>query len=212
MNTIYKTFSPGCVESITKGGIGIIPTDTIYGITASALNEDAVTRLYSIRKRPENKPMIILIDSYKRVADFCVQKNILRDAILHALWPNQISIVLPCHNATYSYLHRGTNTLAFRVPNNIALRNFLEKTGPLVAPSANVAGERPALTVEDAYAYFGNKVDFYVDQGTLKENPSTVIALDADELHILREGAVPEESLKRMLRDFQGMRVTKKTS
>lgn len=212
MKNLYKTFSPGCVESIRAGGIGVIPTDTIYGITAAALNEGAVTRLYAVRNRPEYKPMIILIDSYKRVADFCVEKNIIRDAMLQALWPNPISIVLPCANSVYTYLHRGTNTLAFRVPDNCALQSFLEKTGPLVAPSANVAGERPALTVADAYTYFGDNVDFYVDQGARKENPSTVVMLEGNVLDILREGAVPESSLREMLQDFDGIRVTKKTS
>ena len=104
--------------------------------------------------------------------------------------PGKVSIILPCDNEGLSYLHMDTKTLAFRIPDKKDLRELLEKTGPLVAPSANHAGETPALTVEEAKKYFDGEVDFCVDGGRAESLPSTIIKIENDEMIVLREGAV----------------------
>ena len=78
----------------------------------------------------------------------------------------------------FEYLHRGTAALAFRVPKSAWLRKLLQKTGPLIAPSANFEGEPPALSFRAAKKYFGKSVDFYVDAGRLISKPSTLIKIE----------------------------------
>ena len=90
----------------------------------------------------------------------------------------------------FKHLHRGTGTLAFRVPKPAWLRKLLQETGPLIAPSANFEGEPPALTIRAAKKYFGENVDFYADAGRLASKPSTLIKVEKGNVIVLREGAV----------------------
>ncbi|MDE1919587.1 MAG: threonylcarbamoyl-AMP synthase [Patescibacteria group bacterium] len=172
-----------------QGSVGVIPTDTLYGIVASAFSEEAVERVYTLKKRTPAKPCIILIPSSAYLVQFGVVLTAERQNLLSRYWPGPVSVVLPCGDDVPEYLHRGTHTLSFRVPDNAALTQFLRESGPLIAPSANPEGMPPAKTIEEAKKYFGDQVDFYLDGGTCTGMPSTVIALDENNTPtIIREG------------------------
>jgi L-threonylcarbamoyladenylate synthase len=153
-------------ERIKQGEIGVIPTDTIYGIVCSAFNENSVEKLYKIRKRNKDKPMIILIGSVNDLKLFNI------DAIVKN-WPEKTSIVFDCND--FEYLHRGKRSLAFRLPHYKDLIDILKISGPIVAPSANIEGAKPAENIKEAKSYFGDKIDFYLDVGTIKSKPSKII-------------------------------------
>lgn len=181
------------IKKITKillfGGIGVLPTDTIYGIVGSALNSKTVENIYFLRKRNLDKPMIILISSFEDLSLFGIKLNKKLEEILKKNWPGKISFILDCKLKKFKYLHRGKNTLAFRFPNEKSLLELLKKTGPLVAPSANFEGSAPSEDFKKTYKYFGDKIDFYVDFGKLKSKPSTIVKIKNKEVIILREGA-----------------------
>lgn len=162
-------------ERIKQGEIGVIPTDTIYGIVCSAFNENSVEKLYKIRKRNKNKPMIILIGSVNDLKLFNI------DTIIKN-WPKKTSIVFDCND--FEYLHRGKRSLAFRLPHYKDLIDILKISGPIVAPSANIEGGKPAENIKEAKNYFGDKIDFYLDVGTIKSKPSKIIYLNNE---IIRE-------------------------
>lgn len=177
------------MKQINEGGIGVIPTDTIYGIVGSALIPEAVEKIYSLRKRDLNKPFIVLISGLDDLEKFGVQLTQEQKNFLTAHWPNPLSVVLPVLDGKFKYLHRGKNSLAFRMPKDEELMELLKETGPLVAPSANVEGEKPAETIEEVKNYFGNFVDFYIDRGILKSESSTLIFLNEDGTFVvLRQG------------------------
>ena len=133
--------------------------------------------------------MIILIGEASEVEQFGVSLTEEQRKILERVWPGKVSVILPCNESRWEYLHRGTNSLAFRVPNDEALREMLRETGPLVAPSANWEGEKPTETSEEAKRYFGEEV-FYVDAGKLASKASTLVKLESSKLVILRQGEV----------------------
>lgn len=194
---VFKKFNGEAVKCIGRGGVGIIPTDTIYGMVGSALLKKAVEKIYRLRRRNPKKPPIILISGIKDLKLFCVKLDKKTAGAIRKLWPGKVSVVLPLdvnrktQIAKWDYLHRGVKTLAFRVPACARLRKFLEKTGPLVAPSANPEGKDPAKNIEEAVKYFRNEVDFYIDGGTLSSKPSTLVAFDKKGgIKVLREGAV----------------------
>lgn len=178
------------VEKLKSGGVGILPTDTIYGIVGQALSKKAVLRIYKLRKRNPKKPMIILIGSFRDLDLFKVKIDKRVGKVLSKLWPGKVSVILPCSRKEFFYLHRGTKTLAFRLPKPQWLKNLLKKTGPLVAPSANIEGLKPAKTVKEAKKYFGNKVDFYLSRGKLSSKHSTLVSLRNGRIELLRKGAV----------------------
>lgn len=166
-----------------------MPTDTIYGIVGSALNPETVEKIYSLRKRSLNKPFIILISSLDGLKQFNVNLTEKQQEFLQKHWPNPLSVILPCNEEKFSYLHRGTYSLAFRMPKDEKLLGILKKVGPLVAPSANVAGGKPAETIDEAKKYFGEKVSFYMT-GKINLKPSTLIQLsEQGNAAVLREGS-----------------------
>lgn len=177
------------IRLLKSGGVAVIPTDTIYGIVGSALNPDVVERIYKLRKRSTNKPFIILISSIKDLSIFNIKITKKQKDFLQKNWPNPISVILPCPQEKFAYLHKGTNSLAFRIPKGEALLKFLGQTGPLVAPSANHEEEKEAETIEEAKRYFRNEVSFYQDGGIIKSEPSTLIELNFEgSYRILRQG------------------------
>lgn len=178
------------VELLKAGKIGVMPTDTIYGIVGSALNIKTVEEIYLLRKRDASKPMIILLSSPEDLQKFNIDLTIKQQDFLNRIWPNPISVVLSCQDEIFSYLHRGKKSLAFRMPKSNLLLKLLKQTGPLVAPSANFAGEKPAETAVEAKKYFTDKISFFIDGGKLKSKPSTMIQLYEDGTKIvLREGS-----------------------
>lgn len=175
---------------LLEGRIGVIPTDTIYGIVGSALNRETVEKIYQLRKRDVEKPMIVLISDISDLAKFDVKISKQTERILKNIWPNPVSVVLPCTSEKFTYLHRGKKTLAFRMPKNKWLQDLLKQVGPLVAPSANIEGEPVAETAAEAKKYFGNKV-FYVNHGKITAKPSTLIEIEEGKIKILRQGIIP---------------------
>lgn len=185
-------FNESIVSALVLGKIGVIPTDTIYGIVGRAEMPDVVEKIYNIRKRNEGKPCIVLIHSVLDLKKFNIEisPEIEKFVEDNNIWPGKVSIVFSSHDYGFDYLSRGTETIAFRIPDSRELLDLLQKTGPLVAPSANMEGEPPAKNIEMAKNYFKDLVDFYVDDGELDSLPSTLIKFENNKPVVLREGVV----------------------
>lgn len=187
---IYRKTNADIIKIIKNGGIGVLATDTIYGLVAPALQKESVERVYAIRRRDADKPMIILISSIDDLDIFNIRLSAQEKKKISSFWPGQVSVILPCPGRKWEYLHRGTQSLAFRCPQKADLAKLIKKAGPLLAPSANMAGKEPAKTIEEAQGYFGNSVDFYVDEGEIIGQHSTIIKLEGGEIVVKRRGAV----------------------
>lgn len=183
------------VTTINAGGIAVIPTDTMYGIVGSALNKKTVQRIYEVRKRNTTKPLIILISSINDLKKFGVKNA--PEKFLKTLWPNMVTVILDAPLSKFEYLHRGHKKLGFRIPDDKDLISIIKKTGPLVAPSANIEGEKPSKNIKEAQAYFGPDVDLYLDKGNLPIKPSTIIEIvgneDMFDVKFVRKGVVRVE-------------------
>lgn len=178
------------VDIIKRGGVGVIPTDTMYGVVGSALSKKTVERVYTIRKRTPSKPLIILISNIRDLNVLKIKVDVELGKKLGRLWPNKLSIILPCKQKKFEYLHRGTNKLAFRLPKDKRLQKFIKETGPIVAPSANTEGGRPSKNIKQAQKYFGSSVDFYLDKGDMPIVPSTIVEIENGVVNLVRKGAV----------------------
>lgn len=177
---------------LRQGLIGVLPTDTIYGVVAAAANPEAVLRLYRLRRKTPRKPFVILIGRTGDLKKFGVAVTAYQKHFLKKVWPGKVSVVLPCSSSSrFAYLHCGRRTLAFRMPRPRKLRALLRAAGPLAAPSANPEGEKPAETISQARRYFGSRVDFYVSAGKrMIGAPSTIVSLTNREPRIVRVNKV----------------------
>ena len=175
------------IEIIKDGGVGVIPTDTLYGVVGSAFLPDAIDRIYKLKGRDYKKPFIVLIGSIEEVEKFDVTLDSFSRSFLEECWPGPVSVILPSPGEKFSYIHRGAESIAFRLPDKGELVGFVKETGPLVAPSANSEGKPPARNIEEAQKYFGDRVDFYIDGGEeLSGNPSKLLRLTDGEVEVLR--------------------------
>jgi L-threonylcarbamoyladenylate synthase len=174
-------------DLINEGAVGVVPTDTIYGVVASARIPAAVQRVYTVKHR-HHKPGTLIAASIDQFVELGIPRRYLK--AVEQFWPNPISVVIPV-GEQLKELHLGTHSLACRIPKVPEVMALLEKTGPLLTSSANHTGQAPSVNLEDAQAYFGDEVDFYVDGGDLSgHKPSTVIRIVDDAIEVLREGAV----------------------
>jgi L-threonylcarbamoyladenylate synthase len=173
---------------LKEGAIGVILTDTIYGICGNALNKKTVEKIYKLKKRTPQKPVIILISSLKDLKIFNIKPNQKQKNFLKKIWPSKISVVLPSKSKKFFYLHRGKYALAFRLPKPSWLLNLIKISGPIIAPSANFEGKKPAKNISQAKKYFKNKV-FYFDKGNLVSKPSTLIKINNQKIKVLKIGA-----------------------
>lgn len=180
---IFKSFTQEVTTLIKSGAVGVIPTDTVYGVIASLGNTVSVERLYKIKQRDRTKRVgTILINDPLQIERWVSAEHLLRAEIY---WPGPTGVVLPV-NKELSYAHKGWETLAFRVPDNEPLRELLVHTGPLATSSANLQGQLPISTMQDALSTFRGGIDFYVDGGDLShQKPSRII-------EILHNGTVEE--------------------
>jgi L-threonylcarbamoyladenylate synthase len=188
---VFKSLNdPDLVDCLQKGGVVVLPTDTLYGIVALAANKNSVEQVYTLRERAVGKPSIILVAGVSQIEDTSLWTP-LHKRLAEAYWPGPLSLVAPVSSETPLYLHRGTKSLAYRVPGTTSLRELLFKTGPLIAPSANPEGLPPATTLELAQKYFGEHVDGYVDGGDLSgAQASTVVGVVDDKIQVFRQGSL----------------------
>lgn len=177
MKVLTSVNDPEIVRILSAGGIGVIRTDTLYGLVGRADDKAAVQRIYDLKHRDEAKSPIVLIGVASQLYD---EPNEQAQHIIANSWPGKVSIILPSVSAP-EWIRRDNASVAYRLPDDVALRQLLRATGPLVAPSANPEGQAPAMNVDQAAAYFGSEVDFYVDGGTVVDDtPSRLLKVNAD--------------------------------
>lgn len=170
-----------------QGELLVMPTDTVYGLVACCSKLDAVKRLYLAKSRI-NKPGTIIAASPQQLIELgCDEQQIQQAA---EFWPASLSLVVDCIPKDPALLQNAVD-IAVRIPDDDALIALLEVTGPLMTTSANLPDMTPAENIEEAYAYFGDTVDMYVDAGNRKAaKPSTIIKITNGDITVLREGAV----------------------
>jgi L-threonylcarbamoyladenylate synthase len=181
------------IEPINNGQTGIMLCDTVYGIVCSARNAKAVNKLYGLKNRI-NKPGTLVASNIEQLIELGFDKSTLTAA--REFWPNPISIEVPYDQnfiQNKRYLHLGTNAQAVRIPDNIELLTLLDKTGPLQTTSANPPGEPTANSIKEAKSYFGDQVDFYIENPPELFNPdaeaSAVIKIEPDKIIIFRDNS-----------------------
>jgi L-threonylcarbamoyladenylate synthase len=169
------------ISRIKDGEVGIMPTDTIYGLVCAANNRDSIERIYEIKKRDLAKPCVFLVSGYEDLEKIGIGvdseiKNKMGDH-----WPGPVSFELPCSDE-FDYLHRGKGTVAVRLPDNNELVSIISETGPVVATSVNIEGQPAAKSIEDVRAseIETDSIDFYVDAGKIElMAPSRIIRFNS---------------------------------
>lgn len=166
------------IDQIKFGAIGILPTDTIYGVVARALDSSAVERVYEAKGREKQKKMIVLIGDYEQLPLLGMQISDAQKEILDSYWPGPYSVELETSEKHLEYLHANTGWLAVRMPDRQWLRELVKNTGPIIATSANKSGFPTPSTLHEIQAQLPD-LDFYVE-GEVGSTPSQLLRIYKD--------------------------------
>jgi L-threonylcarbamoyladenylate synthase len=169
------------------------PTETVYGIGANFLAGKAISRLYEVKKRPENKPFTIHISSVDTIREMRCGISPLADEFIKNFWPGPLTLILKSE----------TGKLGFRMPENTVAKALISEAGvPVAAPSANISGEPPPTNARKIIETLDGKIDLILDAGETKfGKESTIVDTTVFPYKILRKGAVPEEEITSLERN-----------
>ena len=189
------------VNSLKQGGVGIFPTDTVYGLGCNALDSSAIDRLFNLKNRNYSKPINVLVSNYEML-DLLVQKvSKLEKTLIENFWPGALTIIFDKKESVSNILTANLGTVGVRMPHNPIALELINKVGlPLATTSANLSGNTPGISLLDFYNDFNSKIDFIIDSGNSEiQIPSTIARVENNEIIILREGSITINDIRNVV-------------
>ena len=182
---------------IKNGGVIAFPTQHLYGLGADAFNADAVNRVFEIKRRPDDKPLLVLIDKHYDLTRLVQQIPYAATRIMEQFWPGAVTIVFRAKHILPTNLTADTERIGVRMPEHpVALALATAVQGPITATSANITGNSGCSLVSEMDPLMTDKLDLIIDVGALKGGKgSTVVDVTGDSIRILRQGAVSEKDI-----------------
>ena len=176
-------------EAVKKGGVIVFPTETVYGLGGDAGRPEALRRIYRIKGRPEEKPLVRLVAGWEEMEEVRWDKEHRR--LAERFWPGPLTLILPL---------AGGGTQGFRFPDHDLTRRLVRAAGvPFAATSANRSGEAEVKNGEEAERIFFGEVDLILDAGEVRGQASTVLDLSVSPPRLLREGPISRKELEKVL-------------
>ena len=187
-------------EAIKQGNLVLFPTETVYGIGANALNEEAVKKIYIAKGRASDNPLIAHISNIKMLEELVVEVGEIEEKLIEAFWPGPLTIVFKKRKIVPDIITGGLDTVAVRMPSNNIARKLIEYSNcPIAAPSANISGRPSGTLVEDIVEELDGKVEYMIDGGKVDIGvESTVVRVIDGVVHILRPGKVTPEAIEKI--------------
>ena len=185
-------------KKLKNSGIGIFPTDTVYGIGCNAFDEIAIKKLFEIKSRNYNKPINVLISDKKHLKELVNSISEKEQKLIDKFWPGALTIIFTKKESISNLLTSNLNTIGIRMPNNKTCLDLLNTTNfPLATTSANISNEEPGIKIADFYSTFKNKVDFILDDGVSDiKTASTIVQIIDNVPKILREGTITQKEIE----------------
>lgn len=188
-------------EILRRGGLAAIPTETVYGLAANALDDDAVRGIFRAKGRPADNPLIVHISDYSQWAPLVREIPAQAKQLADAFWPGPLTVILPKSDRVSSVVSGGLSTVAVRMPSHPVARAIIDTAGvPLAAPSANTSGKPSPTTAQHVKDDMDGKIDCIVDAGPCSVGvESTVLSLAGNKPRLLRPGGITPAMLERVL-------------
>ncbi|MBQ5712635.1 MAG: threonylcarbamoyl-AMP synthase [Oscillospiraceae bacterium] len=191
-------------DIIKNGGLVAIPTETVYGLGANGLDEEAVAKIFIAKGRPQDNPLILHISGPEQIELFCHHIPQKAYDLAEAFWPGPLTIVLPAKDCVPKRTTGGLSTVAVRCPDHDTARAIIALSGvPIAAPSANISGKPSTTTAQHVLHDHDGKIDAIVDGGPCRVGvESTIVDLTEERPRLLRPGGIGPEALIAVLGDL----------
>ncbi len=208
MILLTQSFS-GCFQAdiaaaariIAQGGMVAVPTETVYGLAADALSEDAVRRIFEAKRRPQDNPVIVHVASADQILPLVTDVPPMAKELIEIFWPGPLTLVLPKSRLIPDAVCAGLSTVAVRFPSHPVMQKLISAAGlPLAAPSANLSGKPSPTCVAHVLQDLDGRIDAVIDGGVCQVGvESTVVSFENEEPTLLRPGGISLEQLQLVL-------------
>lgn len=185
-------------EIILKDGVIGYPTETVYGLGANALSDRAVGKIFELKNREKNKPIIIIAAETEQVKQLVAWFPDVAMSLAKYFWPGPLTMVFEAASHLPKPLLGGGNHIGIRIPGNRICLELLKRCGvPITSTSANISGQQNPINAKEVIENFGDKLDLIIDGGTsLSRIASTVVKVDVDRIALIREGAISKLTIE----------------
>ncbi|NQI46830.1 threonylcarbamoyl-AMP synthase [Streptococcus suis] len=188
---------------LENGGAVILPTETVYGLFAQALNEDAVNRVYQLKQRPRDKAMNLNVSNLNDIYFFSQNTPFFLEKLYNRFMPGPLTIILKANKNVPFWVNSGLDTVGFRLPNHEQTLRLISETGPLIGPSANISGNESGKKFSDIQAQFSVDLPGIEDDQALTGIDSTILDLSGQKARILRQGAISREEIQKAIPEIE---------
>jgi len=186
---------------ISKGGLVLFPTETVYGIGANGLDEEAVKKIYLAKGRASDNPLILHISNMDMLQQIAYDISEEEYKLMDAFWPGPFTIILKKKEIVPHIVTGGLDTVAVRMPANKIANKLIEYSRtPIAAPSANISGKPSGTCIEDIYDELADKMEYIIDGGRCEVGlESTVVRVIDGKVKILRPGKITKEDIDNVI-------------
>ncbi|HEM3510978.1 MULTISPECIES: L-threonylcarbamoyladenylate synthase [Streptococcus] len=188
---------------LENGGAVILPTETVYGLFAQALNEDAVNRVYQLKQRPRDKAMNLNVSNLNDIYFFSQNTPFFLEKLYNRFMPGPLTIILKANEKVPFWVNSGLDTVGFRLPNHEQTLRLISEAGPLIGPSANISGNESGKKFSDIQAQFSVDLPGIEDDQALTGIDSTILDLSGQKARILRQGAISREEIQKAIPEIE---------
>ncbi|HEM5926724.1 TPA: threonylcarbamoyl-AMP synthase [Streptococcus suis] len=188
---------------LENGGAVVLPTETVYGLFAQALNEEAVNRVYQLKQRPRDKAMNLNVSNLNDIYFFSQNTPFFLEKLYNRFMPGPLTIILKANEKVPFWVNSGLDTVGFRLPNHEQTLRLISETGPLIGPSANISGNESGKKFSDIQAQFPVDLPGIEDDQALTGIDSTILDLSGQKARILRQGAISREVIQKAIPEIE---------
>ncbi|HFI0244798.1 TPA: L-threonylcarbamoyladenylate synthase [Streptococcus suis] len=181
---------------LENGGAVVLPTETVYGLFAQALNEEAVNRVYQLKQRPRDKAMNLNVSNLNDIYFFSQNPPHYLEKLYNRFMPGPLTIILRANDNVPFWVNSGLDTVGFRLPKHKKTLRLIAETGPLIGPSANVSGQESGKEFTKLLSQFSEKLEGIADDKALTGIDSTILDLSGPKARILRQGSISREEIQ----------------
>ena len=182
-------------QELEKGGAVVLPTETVYGLFAKALDEKAVDYVYQLKRRPRDKALNLNVASLADILNFSENQPPYLQQLVEKFLPGPLTIILIANDNVPDWVNSDLTTVGFRMPNHPVTLELIREFGPLIGPSANISGQASGVNLKEILKDFDQEILGVEDDAYLTGQDSTILDLSGSKARILRQGAVTREDI-----------------
>ena len=182
-------------HELKNGGAVVLPTETVYGLFAKALNEKAVDHVYQFKRRPRDKALNLNVASLDDILNFSKNQPPYLQKLVDCFLPGPLTIILEANDKVPYWVNSDLTTVGFRMPSHPITLELIREFGPLIGPSANISGHTSGVSFKEILKDFGQEVLGIEDDAFLTGQDSTILDLSRDKVKILRQGSITREDI-----------------